>query len=233
MEKQSDQEKTPVRLKGLGKALCITLDPRDPMAYLKEELERQFQDKKQLAVNTKIVFDFGGFQGYDDLVAELGAFLKERFEVGDVSGPLKKKPKNANRPRRLEDMEKSWHKYQSEALILSGRVRSGQKAAAGKHLIILGDVNPGAEVLAGGDILVLGSLRGTAVAGNPDNEKAIILALDFRPTQVQIGGYVAAGNPSPKVEKMIEFAHVENGTIVVEDYLKADPFGKIPWPEVR
>ncbi len=232
MKKNSGQEKTPVRLKGLGKALCITLDPRDPFDYLKDELVKQFQDKKQLAVNTKIVFDFGGFQGYDDLIVELSAFLKEQFAVGDVSGPLKSKPKHANRPKRLEDMEKSWHKYQSEALILSGRVRSGQKAAAGKHLIILGDVNPGAEVIAGGDILVLGSLRGTAIAGNPDNEESIILALDFRPTQVQIGGYVAAGNPS-SAEKMIEFAHIEQGTIVVEDYLKADPFGKIPWPQVR
>jgi hypothetical protein len=26
---------------------------------------------------------------------------------------------------------------------------------------------------------------------------------------------------------------VENGTILVEDYVKANPFGKLPWPEVR
>jgi hypothetical protein len=26
---------------------------------------------------------------------------------------------------------------------------------------------------------------------------------------------------------------VEEGRLVVEDYLKADPFGKQPWPEIR
>jgi septum site-determining protein MinC len=103
---------------------------------------------------------------------------------------------------------------------------------ARKHLLILGDVNPGGEVVAGGDILVIGSLCGTASAGQPDNLDAIVLALDFRPTQVQIGGFVAAGLPdSPG--KITEFAHLENGAIMVEDYLKAAPFGRLPWPQVR
>ena len=96
----------------------------------------------------------------------------------------------------------------------------------------MGDVNPGGQVIAGGDILIMGRLRGNAVAGTPDNEAAIVMALDFRPTQVQIGGFIAAGLP-PRPEKVMEYAHVEAGAIIVEDYLKADPFGKLPWPEVR
>lgn len=232
MEKLVNSDRSPVRLKGLGKALCITLDPRDPFDYIKDEIEKIFRDLKQLAVNSRVVFDFEGYQGYDHLVDELGNFLKQEFNVHNVSGPLKKKKVLINKSARQDDMERSWQKYQSEALILSGRVRSGQKVAAANHLVILGDVNPGAEVFAGGDILVLGSLRGTAVAGHPNNENSIILALDFRPMQVQIGGYVAAGNPNSD-HKGLEFAYVEEGSIIVEDYLKADPFGRLPWPQVR
>jgi septum site-determining protein MinC len=116
--------------------------------------------------------------------------------------------------------------------MLTGRVRSGQKVTARRHLVILGDVNPGGEVVAGGDILVMGALGGTAAAGQPDRQASIILALDFRPTQIQIGPVVAAGLPaSPR--KFPEYAYMEGGNIVVEDYLEANPFGRMPWPEVR
>ena len=116
--------------------------------------------------------------------------------------------------------------------MLAGRVRSGQKVTAKKHLLIMGDLNPGAEVVAGGDILIMGILRGTAAAGQPGNEEAIILALDFRPTQIQIGGYIASGT-SKSPGTVTELAFVENNAIVVADYLKINPYGRLPWPEVR
>ena len=116
--------------------------------------------------------------------------------------------------------------------MITGRVRSGQKIEARKHLVLLGDVNPGGQVIAGGDILIMGRLSGTAVAGVPDQASAIVVALDFRPTQIQIGGFVAAGLPT-RGENVVEFAHVEEGNIIVEEYLKADPFSKMPWPQIR
>jgi len=122
--------------------------------------------------------------------------------------------------------------HRSDTLVLAGRVRSGQSVRAKKHLIIMGDVNPGCELIAGGDILVIGSLLGTAAAGQPDNGDAIILALDFRPTQVKIGGIVAAGLPAAG-QGALEFAQIEDGVIVVDDYLAANPFKRIPWPVIR
>ena len=121
---------------------------------------------------------------------------------------------------------------EDDTLVISGRVRSGQKVEARKHLVILGDLNPGAEAIAGGDIIVLGNLLGTALAGQPDNEKAVIIALDFRPTQVQIGGFIAAGIPSSPGIKP-EIARIEDNAVVVEDYIKASPFKRLAWPEVR
>lgn len=225
------EDRTPVRLKGVGDSLCVTLNPVEPMDYLREELDKIFRNLKHLAVNAKVQIDIGDEEGHDELIEELGDFLKESFGVGSVTKPPRKRMVSEEVVRK-QDVERSWQHYRSDVLMLTGRVRSGQKVTSRKHLLILGDVNPGAEVLAGGDVIVLGSLRGTVVAGQPDNEEAIVVALDFRPTQVQIGGYVAAGLP-PTTGKVTEFAYVENGSIVVEDYLAADPFGRMPWPEVR
>ncbi|MDM8525821.1 septum site-determining protein MinC [Desulfococcaceae bacterium HSG8] len=226
-----NQDRVPVRIKGMGDGLCVTLDPAQPLSHLQEELAIRFSQMKNLAVNARVIFDIGEKDGYEDLIEELGKFLRKTFGVGSVSRFLRDGPVSEEIIRK-RDMENSWYHYQSDVLMLTGRVRSGQKVTARKHLLIMGDVNPGAEVLAGGDILIMGSLRGTAVAGQPDNDGMIVLALDFQPTQVQIGGFVAAGLP-PSSKKLPEFAHVENGTIVVEDYLKADPFGRLPWPQVR
>ncbi|MCP4353653.1 MAG: septum site-determining protein MinC [Desulfobacterales bacterium] len=224
-----NQEKTPVRLKGMGDGLCVTLDPDQPTDYLQKELGRLFEPLKHMAVNARVMFDTGEQGNCEQLVENLGKYLKETFGVGSVSSLNKK---NRGEEIRQRDMDHSWNQYRSDVLMLTGRVRSGQKVTARKHLLILGDVNPGAEVMAGGDILVMGSLCGTAAAGQPDNEEAIVLALDFRPTQVQIGGFVAAGLP-PSSEKLAEFAYVEDENIVVEDYIKANPFGRMPWPKVR
>ena len=116
--------------------------------------------------------------------------------------------------------------------MIAGRVRSGQKIETKKHLLVLGDLNPGAELIAGGDIIIMGSLKGKASAGQPDKEDTIIMALEFRPTQIQIGGFVAAGIPDTSGKKP-EFAFIENNAIVVDDYIKNNPFSRLAWPEVR
>ncbi len=230
MEKDN-QDRTAVRLKGVGDGLCVTLDPAQPPDYLQEELARLFRRMKHLAVNARVTLDIGEPDGYEELTEKLGNFLKETFGVGSVSVPSGKKLMSEERIRE-QDMDHSWRHSNSDVLMLTGRVRSGQKVTARKHLLLLGNVNPGAEVLAGGDVLIIGSLRGVVAAGQPDNREAIVLALDFQPTQVQIGGIVAAGLP-PSLGKLTEFAHLENDTIIVEDYLETAPFGRLPWPEVR
>jgi septum site-determining protein MinC len=231
------QPPPPIRIKGVGGSLWVTLDPETPLDILQEGLRQRFEQMKNLAENARVIIDTGSPEAHRGLVTQLGDFLKAAFPVASVAAPPQASPQAPptvdSAPRiRQRDMSRAWQHHRSDVLMLTGRVRSGQKVTARKHLLILGDVNPGGEVVAGGDILVIGSLCGTASAGQPDNLDAIVLALDFRPTQVQIGGFVAAGLPdSPG--KIAEFAHLENGAIMVEDYLKAAPFGRLPWPQVR
>lgn len=238
-----ENDKSPARLKGMGNNLCISLSPDEPVGVLREELHRILGEVRHLTDNAHLLIDVGSPDGHEDLVEEIGAFLMENFGVASFSRPSQKfieaveqrSLDPVERSRRL-DMDQSWLHHSSDVLMLSGRVRSGQKIAAHHHLIILGDVNPGAEVMAGGDILVMGTLLGTAIAGQPDDDSRIVLALDFRPTQVQIGSIVAAGPAAGRRNagrKAAEFAHVEEEVIVVEDYLEANPFGRLPWPQAR
>ena len=128
------------------------------------------------------------------------------------------------------DSSKQWMFNISDVLMLKGRIRSGQKIESRKHIIIAGDVNPGAEISAGGDIIILGKLKGKVHAGMPDNENAIVFALEFNPTQIQISGITAVGENETPGSKA-EFACIDKDKIIVQDYLKANPFAKIPWPE--
>lgn len=227
-----DTENQPVKLKGVGDSLHVTIDPTQPVDVLQQALARTFERLKHLAINARVVIDPGEDADCDGLIDQLGQFLKDTFHVGMVSKPQPKKRGEHQERIREQDIGNEWHHYRSEALIIAGRVRSGLNIRAKNHLVILGDLNPGAEVYAGGDILVMGSLLGKAAAGQPGNETAIVMALEFKPTQIQIGGLVAAGMTESGGSRP-EFAYVENNEIVVDDYVKGNPFRQLGWPEVR
>ena len=220
-----------VKLKGTRDGFAITLDSDEPYETIQEQTKELFVNLRQLAKGARISIDIGKPGVPDDLMMKLGVFLKSRFGVGDVVEKVYSDETLDAEPL-VEINDDPGGCEMGDVKLMAGRVRSGQKVTAENHLIILGDVNPGGEVFAGGDILILGTLCGTAVAGQADKENSIILALSFRPTQVQIGGVVAAGMASAS-GKNPEFAFVENGAIVVDNYVTANPFGKMPVLEER
>jgi septum site-determining protein MinC len=225
-------EQTPaVRMKGVGNSLWVTIPPETPVERAQAELARLFEPLRHMAHATRVVLDTGPDQGNKDRRDQISTYLKDAFNLKEIAAPPEKEERE-EKPAKMKYSRNIIAQHRSDSLVLAGRVRSGQSVSAKKHLIIMGDVNPGCELIAGGDILVIGSLLGTAAAGQPDNPDAIILALDFRPIQVKIGGVVAAGLPATG-QGVPEFAHLENGTIVVDDYLAANPFKRIPWPVIR
>ncbi len=219
----------PVRLKGVGDGFWITLDPSYPEEILKSEIDKLFGNLKHLAINASVVIDVGDAKGHDDLIASLKSYLMTTFEVSKVSSPPEKRSIPTERIRQ-RDLSKGWNHHRSDVLMLRGIVRSGQKIESRKHIVIMGDVNPGSEICAGGDIIVLGRLAGKVHAGFPENETAIIFALEFRPTLVRIGKMAASGIDED-VRIKPEYASVENDAIIVKDYMKTNPFRKMPWPE--
>ncbi|MBF0201738.1 MAG: septum site-determining protein MinC [Desulfamplus sp.] len=218
----------PVKLKGVGDGFWLTVDPDVQEEVINKEICLLFERLQHLAINAKVVIDLGGAQGCDDLLTNIKQLLKTRFDVGIVTTPPEKRPESIERSRQLE-LGKGWLTNRSDALILTGRVRSGQKIETRRHLIIAGNVNPGAEIISSGNVIVLGSLQGKVYAGYPDSEDAFVIALDFRPTQVQIGGITTSGSYTSLTGKTV-YASIANNRITTQDYMESQPFGKLPWP---
>ena len=225
-------EQTPsVRMKGVGNSLWVTIAPDTPFDLIQSELAKLFEPLRHMAHATRVVLDTGSDHNQGDRYRQIKTYLKDAFKLKEIAPPQANK-EGQDTHQKMKYTKNIIAQHRSDTLVLSGRVRSGQSVSAKKHLVILGDVNPGCELVAGGDIIVLGSLLGIAAAGQPDNFGAIIVALDFRPTQVKIGGIVAAGLPASG-QGVPEYAHIENGVIVVDDYLAANPFKRLPWPAIR
>lgn len=107
-----------------------------------------------------------------------------------------------------------------ETLFYKGTVRSGIKLESDKHIVVVGDVNPGASLVAGGNIVVLGVLRGFAHAGSFGDEKALICAWKFKPTQLRIADYITIPPDDGDDEVSYpEVAVVENGRMIIKSYL--------------
>ena len=219
----------PVKLKGAGGGFWITIDPSHPEAVLIAEIDKLIKKLKHLAVNADVTLDVGDARGHEPLVEQIKSHLEEHFDLGRILTSPKKRSIPTERIRQ-RDLSKGWNHHRSDVLMLRGRVRSGQKINARKHLVITGDVNPGAEISAGGDVIVLGKLAGKVHAGYPDREDAIVFSLSFAPSHVKIGTVSAAGSDEYPGDKP-EFAAVEGRSIVVKDYMKSCPFRRMPWPE--
>jgi septum site-determining protein MinC len=229
----SDTEKKgpAAKLKGVGDSLWVTIDTERSQEEIEADVHVVFKRLNHLATGARVVLDAENPEAHGKLLDRLEKLIREEYKAGAVSTPGPPRSENESRIRQ-RDLDRTWGHYRSDVLMLAGRVRSGQKITAKKHLVIMGDVNPGGEVEAGGDVIVLGHLRGTAWAGQKGDEESIIFSLDFRPMQIQIAGYVGIG-ALQEPGKAPEYARVEKGDIIVENYMEANPFGRIPWPKVR
>ena len=237
-----------VKIKGVGSSLWITIAQDASVETIRTELSRMLKPLNP-TTEARVILDIGNAsENEPHLTANsdsnkdstqdsieryriISNFLKETFQLNHVTPP-ETEASTPEKSRPMRSYRNIISQHRSDSLVLAGRIRSGQTVQAKKHLIIMGDVNPGCEIVAGGDIIVFGSLSGMAAAGQPNNSEAIILALDFKPIQVKIGDVVAAGLP-PAGHGVPEFAHVEDGAIIVENYLSANPFNRLPWPAIR
>lgn len=107
----------------------------------------------------------------------------------------------------------------SDTLFLRRTVRSGQAIHHASNVVVLGDVNPGAEIVAGGDIIVWGVLRGMVHAGYPENEQALVCALQLAPVQLRIAHLLSRPPEGFETQPRPEVAMIRQGRIVVETWV--------------
>jgi septum site-determining protein MinC len=114
-------------------------------------------------------------------------------------------------------------KESDDTLFLRRTVRSGQAIHHHSNVVVMGDINPGAEIVAGGDIMVWGVLRGMVHAGYPENEHAVVSALQLAPVQLRIAHLLSRPPEGFEAQPSPEVASIQQGQIVVETWVNGRP----------
>jgi septum site-determining protein MinC len=208
-----------VRFAGTEQGLLMRMEWDVPLPQLLVEVEEHLQQSPTFFAGAHVLLEVGNRPLLQSDVEQLAVVLA-RYDVTlqGVIATTEGAERHAAVPARVTAAPLP---LEPHTLVHVERrtIRSGDKVASEGHLIIVGDVNPGAEVIAGYNIFVWGSLKGSAYAGVPDHEEAIIAALHLAPIQLRISSYIArAPEGRPAATWMPELARVDHNTIVVETW---------------
>ena len=141
----------------------------------------------------------------DELMKILSIFEEEKIKLFDIKfgKPVIKKKKE---PERIP--------VGTTTVFLKKNIRSGQKVETDGDVILVGNLNLGAEIRAGGNIIVYGLARGGLIAGLNIGNRAVVSALDFRPSLLRIGDHTVTaefkGGPI--------LAYIRSDKVVFEEY---------------
>ncbi|MDQ3249670.1 MAG: septum site-determining protein MinC [Chloroflexota bacterium] len=81
--------------------------------------------------------------------------------------------------------------------VYRGNLRSGQILRRREHILVIGDINPGAEIISTGDVFVWGRLRGIVHAGADGDTRAVVVAFELDPVQLQLAGVTPIAPEEP------------------------------------
>ena len=191
-----------VQLKGGRGGVRLVIGPRPDPKTLVGEIIQSLESAAGFLGNARIAVEVAD----ETISPELAAAISEALLRFPTLGLASIGPRLHAPPAR-----------QDEPKVVRRTVRSGQEVTHQGDLVVLGDVHVGGRLVATGDVIVVGALRGFAWAGAEGNEGAIIYAQPLEPTQVRIAGAIAQGaRPGPAAA---EYAHLEDGKIVVEPWV--------------
>ena len=221
-----------VEIKGYGNDVNIILSEDAPFPDVESELIKKLEDSHKFFLGIPIVLDVGVRILDLEECEKLKEILSDRFKLSISSVRSKSdetcramekvgwevRPRQEQKPRQKKKATKASVPAEegNDTVLFKGTLRSGQRKWHRGNIVIIGDVNPGAEVVATGDIVVFGKLRGVAHAGAEGDTSAEIIALDLRPIQLRISGYIGR-SPDLDLKRggLPEKACVEDGNIIV------------------
>ncbi len=140
-----------------------------------------------------------------------------------VLPPLELSPDISTQTGEIDALRERDPRESDDTLFLRRTVRSGQAIHHHSTVVVLGDINPGAEIVSGGDVIVWGVLRGMVHAGYPDNETALVCALQLAPVQLRIAHLLSRPPEGFDVQPHPEVASIRQGQIIVEAWLNGRP----------
>jgi septum site-determining protein MinC len=216
-----------VKFSGTDSGLLMRLEWDAPLPQLLVELEEHLQQSRAFFEGARVLLEIGrqpvlkhDMEQLAVVLARYGVILQGVIPAADNRDRLSPPPAPVATLPLTPDPQVTL-RFERRT------IRSGDKIAGEGHVVIVGDVNPGAEVIAGYNIFVWGSLRGSAYAGVPDHEDAVIAALHLAPIQLRIAGYIARPPESrPPTASTPELARIDQQAIVVETWERGRMFLK-------
>ena len=215
-----------VEIKGYGTDVNIILSAEAPFPDVETELVKRLGDSDQFFSGLAVVVDAGDRVLSAEECERLKEILADKFNL-TVSGVRSQSEQTREAAERIgwdvdatkreKEKIKTPDGRQNDTILLKRTLRSGQREWHQGNIVILGDVNPGAEVVATGDVVIIGTLRGVAHAGAEGSDSAVIIAVNLRPIQLRIAGYIGRSpDLDLKRENVPEMARVEDGNIVID-----------------
>jgi septum site-determining protein MinC len=229
-EKQSVQGY--IAIKGTRNGLLLTLEPETPFGDLLHALADRLAEaptffrgaslsvdtsRRSLRVSERIQLEdlLADYQMSVMPLERITSIQKEAKTLSLV--PLEPAPDSIAMGE-MEQIQRD-PRESDNTLFLRRTVRSGQAIHHPSNIVVLGDVNPGAEIIAGGDVIVWGVLRGMVHAGYPDNENALVCALQLSPVQLRIAHLLSRPPEGFGTQPNPEVATTKNGQIIVESWV--------------
>lgn len=216
-----------ISIKGGRDGLRLRLDDSADWTALLAQLERQLTQNRSFFSGAKLTLDVGDRAMSETQLAEMLGLIQQHGVEAEALNANTRESRNAARaagitarplPRYADAPgDGRGPAAESEALLVTRTVRSGQVVRHSGHLTLIGDVNPGGELIAGGSIVVWGRLRGFVHAGALGNPEAIVCAIELRPTQLRIADQIATA-PKSGGPRAPEVARIDGGQIVVEPW---------------
>lgn len=214
--------KSRIRFTGVDYGLLVRMDWEVPLSQLLVEVEEHIQKSPAFFADAKVFLEVDTRPVLQHEMEQLGVMLSRHGLTLQGVVSAASRVEGISRPQPAPEQPRVITPIinEKEAAVVEHRtVRSGEKVASEGHLIIMGDVNPGAEVIAENNIIVWGSLKGTAYAGVPNHEDAVIAALHLSPIQLRIAGYIARSpDVRPVTTAIPELARIDQNEIVVESW---------------
>lgn len=204
-----------VVFKGYKSGITLIIPETGPFEKYFEELKNHLRQSQDFFRGAKVRLEIGKrvlqeeeFSSLIQLIGESGLSVQFFSDEPSFTG-------NGKNENSTDDSD-----YFIPTITVKKTVRSGQRIEYEGNLMIMGDVNPGAEVVATGDIVILGTLRGIAHAGAQGDQSARIIALQFKPVQIRIGGVITRAPEKDRQSRRAgpEVAMIKEGRIVVERF---------------
>ena len=216
-----------IRIKGLRDGLLVSL-PEGTWEQQSTALLAQIDSKQAFFQGARLALDVGAQVIKVNQMVDLRDQLSERsvslWAVMSESGVTEQTAQllglatrvSKARPEEQHSVE-AGPASRETALYVNRTVRSGTRMEHQGSVVVVGDVNPGAELVVHGSAVIWGRLRGMVHAGSAGDAEAVICALEFAPTRLQIAEEVLdASGAAIFLEPGI--ARIRNGSLVLESW---------------